>query len=332
MTQTRSERRAQFLAEHGCSGSNVTAIAGDASARRYFRVSKSDGSHPLILMDAPPDTAGSMSPFIHVTEILHTAGLSAPEVYAANLERGFLLLEDLGDSSYTATLANDPGAEKQLYSAAVDVLVALRDVDADGLPLLNAQKMSDDVSVTFQYYGPTKKPDLDAQEVAFIKALFRKLSSLGSFGTMSLRDFHADNLIWRPDRNGVRRVGLLDYQDAVTTHPVYDIVSLLKDVRRDVPTELSKQILKRFCTDIGTDEGAVFDAAALVGLQRNLRILGVFARLSRDHGKRHYVDLIPRVWAHIIADLEHPTLSDLREPLLSLLPTPNSDHLNRLRQ
>ena len=148
---------------------------------------------------------------------------------------------------------------------------------------------------------------------------------------LALRDFHAENLIWLPERDGAARVGLLDFQDAFAGHPAYDLVSLLEDARRDVAPEVREAMVTHYIAGSGTDAAAFRTAFATSGAQRNLRILGVFARLSMHFGKPQYVALIPRVWAHLQADLADPALADLRDFLDGVLPAPDPDRLERIR-
>jgi hypothetical protein len=149
---------------------------------------------------------------------------------------------------------------------------------------------------------------------------------------LALRDFHAENLVWLPDRAGVARVGLLDFQDAEAGHPAYDLVSLLKDARRDLAPGLEQEMIDRFLSRTGCDPERFAAAYAALGAQRNLRILGVFARLSMHFGKPHYVDLIPRVWAHLTASLRHPALAPLARRVADDLPEPTPDILASLKE
>jgi aminoglycoside/choline kinase family phosphotransferase len=146
-----------------------------------------------------------------------------------------------------------------------------------------------------------------------------------------LRDYHAENLIWLPEREGIARVGLLDFQDAVLGHPEYDLVSMLQDARRDVPDNIVRETCQHYLARSGADPESFETAYHLLGLQRNLRILGVFARLCIQAGKPHYVDLIPRVYAHVLHNLKHPKLHHLAKAFLPALPEPTPDFLNTLR-
>ena len=145
-----------------------------------------------------------------------------------------------------------------------------------------------------------------------------------------LRDYHAENLIWLPEREGARRAGLLDFQDAWIGHRAYDLVSLLQDARRDVSEETAAACMRHYLDGSGLDAERFEAACAVLGAQRNLRILGVFARLAVTRGNPRYIDLVPRVWHHLERDLAHPALAEVRR-ILDVLPAPTPSVLERLR-
>ena len=148
--------------------------------------------------------------------------------------------------------------------------------------------------------------------------------------TLALRDFHAENLIWRPEHVGTDRVGLLDFQDAVLAPAGYDLASLIRDVRRDVSPQLAEDVTSYF--EDHAKPGPDFRAQlACLGAQRNLRILAVFARLAKVHGKRRYLDLMPRVWNNLMLDLQHPSLINLQTAVRDVLPAPDNTYLDKLR-
>ncbi len=145
------------------------------------------------------------------------------------------------------------------------------------------------------------------------------------------RDYHSENLLWLPERQGVARVGLLDFQDAMTGHRAYDLVSLLQDARRDVPLEIETTMISHYLGQTSLDRDTFEAAYHMLGVQRNLRILGVFARLCLRDGKAHYVDFIPRVWGYIQRSMTHPALHGIRNTIMADLPEPTSDNLKRLK-
>jgi aminoglycoside/choline kinase family phosphotransferase len=143
-----------------------------------------------------------------------------------------------------------------------------------------------------------------------------------------LRDFHAENLLWLPNRSGLAQVGLLDFQLGQMGQPAYDLVSLLQDARRDVSPQVEAAMIRRFSVGQNADHFAA--AYATIGAQRALRILGIFTRLCLVAGKPQYIALIPRVWAQLQGNLAHPALVDLAEVCAKMLPAPTSEALERI--
>lgn len=328
-----SDRQAaflEFLARFGCDTDRMTMVAGDASNRKYYRLPHRDRT--VIAMDAPPDKGEDVRPFVRIANWLGSIGLSAPYVFTADDEAGFVILEDLGDDIY-ARLFETGHPERPLYVAAADVLWRLqvavppRDL-APYSPRLMAELAA--LSVTWYRKGAAGSEDrrLADDMMAELEARFQPLAEGDQ--VLILRDYHAENLIWLPGREGVRRVGLLDFQDAMSGPPAYDLVSILQDARRDVSPVLAAEILAHFMRVRSLDPDFMRQYH-LVGLQRNLRILGVFARLCLRDGKAHYVDLIPRVWGHIRHDLDRLEDPALRTLVTDALPEPDADTLARLK-
>lgn len=318
-----------FLAETPAAGAARATLAGDASPRRYDRLTLPDRT--LVLMDAAPETGEDIRPFTLIARWLSDAGFSAPQILAEDAGQGFLLLEDLGDALFSTVVAEDPANEVPLYSAATDLLADLQTVaPPPGLATYDVALMTDLAALAWRWYRLDVVTGTDSS-VPF-RATFSQVldAHAGPPKGVALRDFHAQNLLWLPEREGVARVGLLDFQDAMLAPAVYDLVSLLTDARRDVPPGLAEDMTDRFIARSGGDAEAVRAAAAVVGLQRNLRILGVFARLSLHFGKPHYVDLIPRVWNHVQNDLAHPANAPVRA-LVETLPAPDPQHLKDLK-
>ncbi|WP_299372449.1 phosphotransferase [uncultured Tateyamaria sp.] len=327
----RSQASIVFLDVAGWGGAPRKLVAGDASNRRYERLRK--GDQTAILMDAPPDKGEDVRPFVHITRVLRAAGLSAPDIFAQDETNGFLLIEDLGDDLFARVMAADPACEAPLYDAATDVLVHLHRSSPPDLPRYDARVMTDLACLAFDWYqrGTTGEIDTD-QRAQFAEAFHAVLLPMDAVEPVLIqRDYHAENLIWLPERTGVARVGLLDYQDAMLGHPAYDLVSIAQDARRDVPPTVAERMVARYVAATGTDAAAFRAAYALLGVQRNMRILCVFARLSMLYGKPHYVDLIPRVWDHLQTDLTHPALSDIAPLVQAAMPVPTPALLQRLK-
>ncbi|PKP79553.1 MAG: aminoglycoside phosphotransferase, partial [Alphaproteobacteria bacterium HGW-Alphaproteobacteria-2] len=276
-----------FLARTGWDEAVRAPLAGDASNRRYERLRQ--GAEHAVLMDADPARGEDVRPFLAIARHLSALGFSAPRVLAEDVENGFLLLEDLGDDLYARVVARQPQAEMELYGAAVDVLAALHaHAPPEGLADYGPQEMGKLAALAAEWYMP------GATGRAALAGLAAELAGIVTELTMPLmparpvlvlRDYHAENLLWLPARAGVARVGLLDFQDARAGHPAYDLISLTEDARRDTTADLRAAMTARHCTLTGTESEAFGTACALLAAQRNLRILGVFARLGLRDGK-----------------------------------------------
>lgn len=315
-----------FVAAAGWGAAERRPLAGDASFRRYDRLTAGNGAR-AVLMDAPPPKE-DVRPFIAVDRHLIGQGLSAPKILAEDVANGFLLLEDLGDDSYTRLLADGGGDELALYEAAVDLLAALRGRPAPAaVPFrrgdwtaaaYGAAAFAAGPRLLLDWHAPALGLQLDEAATASFQAIWAALWQAlpRETATLMLRDYHADNLLWLPDRPGLCRVGLLDFQDATMGPPAYDLVSLLEDARRDVPLALARALKARYARAAAARDprfdAAAFEAAyAILGAQRNSRIAGVFVRLWRRDGKARYLDFLPRVWGHLERNLRHPLVAPL---------------------
>lgn len=318
-----------FVAAAGYDPRLLAPLAGDASNRRYLRLPTAP---PLVVMDAPPDSGEDIAPFTAVTRWLRAHGFSAPRILGEDPNAGFLLLEDLGDDLYARVCAANPAGEADLYRAATDLLVALSRSPAParmadhGLAPYDTIVLQREARLALDWYLPgtgasAASPDMAAEFDALIATACGEVA--GHRQTVVLRDYHAENLLWLPDRDGIARVGLLDYQDALAGHPAYDLVSLLEDARRDTSAELREAMLRHYLSHADHDAQAFRTAYATLGAQRNLKIIGIFARLCLRDGKAHYPAMIPRVWAHLMGDLAHPHLQALRDFVTRHLPAPD---------
>lgn len=298
-------------------------LAGDASSRRYLRLT--DGCRSTILMDADPATGQDTTTFVTIGNWLANQRLCPPQMLLHDPEHGLLLLEDLGAKDFAIHLQSNPRDATGLYTAATDILVTL---DA-AKPPNNLTRMTPDIGgemlqITAEWYGDPKQTQIASEMTDHMAQLCPNADKI------ALRDFHAENLIWRTDRIGLDRVGLLDYQDAFVAPRGYDLVSLLRDVRRIVNPDLAKMMTDHFITKTGADPNALHAALACLAVQRNLRILGVFARLALRDGKERYITMIPHVWDMIRADLIHPELKNLRKCVEQTLPKPANSTIKDL--
>ena len=325
MRWDRARRAAQiaaFLHGAGRAEDRLDALAGDASSRRYFRL---HGSEPAVLMDDP---AGAVPRYLAMTGWLRARGFHAPAVLAQDADAGLVLLEDLGDALLARVLDRDPGLTDAAYDRVTDLIADLHGhAPPADVPALDGPALVDQVGLFADWYArAVGAPGAGAGVAGAIGALHAELCA-DAQPRLSLRDLHAENLIWRGDAP----LGLLDFQDAVATHPAYELASALQDARRDIPEALEARQLDRYLAATGGDPQAFRAAYALMGAQRGLRILGIFARLCLRDGKPRYLDFMPRVWDAVRRDMAHPALAPLAAALKGV-PAPTPEVLDTLRR
>lgn len=342
----RERQRLNFLSAAGLSDAARDPLPGDASTRRYERLTTADG-RSLMLMDQPPAaesrpcdpawsseqrhahgwnavarlSAGRIEAFAAVAAHLRSLGLSAPEVVALDAAAGLAMLEDFGDALF-ARVIEDGVDETPLYMAAVEALAVIHQAltpetlpgPGGDWPLLAYDETAlQGGADLFVEWLPKLRPDLTFDDAAINawRAAWAPVVDRGAQGAtvMAHRDYHAENLIWLPDRSGPARVGMIDFQDAVRAHPSWDLHSLLQDARRDVSPALEQAALDHyFALRPGVDRQEFMrDYAGLAALNE-ARILGIFARLIVRDGKPRYAAFMPRMWAHLARNLEQPGL------------------------
>lgn len=360
MSSERETAKAAFLKAHGYGDVRRESLGGDASTRTYERLHRADGQS-FIFMDQPPAlesavcppgasdaermalgynaaarlAAGSVAAFVATATYLRERGLSAPIILAHDIKAGLAVLEDLGDGLY-ATLIAEGQDERPLYEAAVDVQIALHaetppDVlTAEGgvaWPLLTYDTLALKVATdTFLEWWPKFAgiPVFGAEAVAEWDLLWAPVWVRGEAGAsvFTHRDFHAQNLIWLPEREGAARVGLLDFQDALRAHPAWDLTHLLQDARRDVSPQTETAMLDRYLTarpDVDR-ETFIADYRALAA-SNAARILGrVFARQALL-GRPQYEAFMPRTWRYLERNLQDPAMADLKAWFDAHVPT-----------
>jgi N-acetylmuramate 1-kinase len=317
-----------FLVANGWGNGLRAPLAGDASARRYERLSHAGRSAILMIVPTGLDTR----PFLAVTGWLRGGGFSAPEILAADPDQGLVLLEDLGNDLLLRLCERTPELESRLYEAAVDVLLEIhRRPPPTGEfgfapPPYDFQILRREACLAFEWYLPASRREM-ASDALFAELEQHLRAGLDRFAAgpavAVYRDYHAENLIWLPDRPGRARIGLLDYQDMLLGHPAYDLVSLTEDARRDVAASLRDAMIGRYVERSGADPETFRYAAAFLSAQRNLKILGLFTRLCRRDAKPRYLAYLPRVWNYLLGDLSHPDLAPLRAWVTGHLPAPD---------
>ena len=339
-----------FLKDSGWGDAAVAPLPGDASTRRYARLRLDD--RKAMLMDQPQNAEGTIAPpdaseemrralgynavarlagadcarFAAAAAWLRAHGLAAPDIYAADHTQGFVILEDLGDALFADVLA-DGGDEKALYQAAVEVLARIHAKDApaslsSNKPLFDYDQTAllAETDLLTEWFLPLALGRAATpEEMAEYRRLWRQaLASIsGGRRVFVHRDYHAQNLLWLPDRAGVARVGLIDFQDAVAGSAAYDLISLTEDARRDVSPELAEGATRHYLAVMKAqgspvDEARFRQEMAVMAAQRNAKIVGIFARLYSRDGKARYLAFLPRVWSYLERDLSHPSLAALK--------------------
>ena len=340
----------EFLHKAGFIDAGRKRMAGDASTRSYARLIQDERT--FILMNAPkrPDggklyatavhLAEDVRPFFAIDKGLRERGLSAPEIHHSDLETGFLITEDFGSAP---VVEGDPPAPiVERYEAATDMLAALHREPLPELlplqpgvdypiPVFDIDAWLVEIGLMLEWYlpdrGVTPGEKLRSEFVAMWRDILQMPASAPT--TWVIRDLHSPNLIWLPERIGIKRVGVIDFQDAVLGPAAYDVVSLLQDARIDVPeaTELalfSRYIKARRAADPTFDAADFATLYAIMSAQRNTRLLGTFARLNRRDGKPQYLRHQPRIWTYLSRSLAHPALSDLKAWYAANVPAPLS--------
>ncbi|WP_229426579.1 tRNA (adenosine(37)-N6)-threonylcarbamoyltransferase complex ATPase subunit type 1 TsaE [Microvirga alba] len=319
-------------------------MPGDASViRSYERLVKPNGETALLMISPPrpigpavrrgkPYTtiaklAETVNAFVAMDKGLRALGFSAPRIYGEDLNVGLLLIEDLGNEP----VVDDNGPIPERYAEATRVLVRLHGTTlpqvlpvADGIdhaiPPYDLEALLIEVELLADWYVPHI---IGTQLSGSARAEFVNLwtEALGEIlagpTTWTLRDYHSPNLIWMPEREGLSRVGLIDFQDAVLGSPAYDVASLLQDARVTVPPDLELKLIglyarERKAAERDFDVAAFARAYAIMGAQRATKILGIFARLDRRDGKPHYLKHLPRIENYLIRNLAHPALGKLK--------------------
>jgi len=292
-----------FLESAGWGGADILPLAGDASFRRYFRISL--GEKAAMLMDAPPPTEDP-TPFLRVAHWLEDNGLRAPHILAEDAARGLVLLEDFGEARMRDYLDQWPEDEEEIYRGAVEALVALHDIPPGPFLDYSMSEYMREARLLVDWYCPSRSLAVDS--VAYGQAWEKALGQLlprQRPGVTVLRDYHSENIMLL---GPLKNQGLLDFQDALVGHPAYDLVSLLQDARRDVSMALETEMFDYYRRQTGVDEDEFLADYAVLGAQRNAKIVGIFVRLWKRDGKPRYLDYIPRVWNLLERDLVHPAL------------------------
>jgi len=300
----------EFLNRTGWGNATCEPLAGDASARKYFRLRKKNQS--AVLMDTS-QLREILAPFIHVDEHLRRLGFSAPQILARDEKYGALLLEDFGDANFAQLL--DAGNEPEtFFTLATDVLIALHKnprAIPNGLRSYSPEKMLADIKLFLDWctadISKAGKTDFESAWREVLPVAHQVPNSL------LLRDYHVANLMRLPAREGIRQAGLLDFQDAYQGPVTYDLVSLLEDARRDVPEDLRRKTIGRYLAQFpALDRNAFETSMAILAALRHTRVLAIFEKLEHE-GKPDYKKFhSPRVEHLLQTALRHPMLAGVK--------------------
>ncbi|MBZ9684608.1 MULTISPECIES: tRNA (adenosine(37)-N6)-threonylcarbamoyltransferase complex ATPase subunit type 1 TsaE [unclassified Mesorhizobium] len=331
-----------FLESTGWGQARRRHFIGDASARSYEIVTLA-GEAPRVLMNSPrlvlgppvrdgkpyaviAHTAQSVSAFVAIDRALLAAGVAVPRIDAQDLDQGFLLLEHLGSGGFLDG-NGEPVAER--YEAAAELLAMMhgkawphRMEAAPGVvhdvPPFDRDAMLIEADLLIDWYVPaiSGEPASEALRSGYHKIWNALLDRLqGSEYTLMLRDFHSPNIIWRGERSGLDRLGIVDVQDALIGPCAYDVASLAMDARVTMAPEIEKRTLDAYVAARHAagdfDEESFLEAYAIMAAQRNSKILGIFVRLEKRDGKPYYLRHLPRIRDYLRRALSHPALADL---------------------
>jgi len=294
---------------------DIRPASADASFRRYFRVTDSNTGKTLIVMDAPPEKE-DCKPFIHITRLLRSVNVNAPDIITMDLEQGFLLLDDLGNRQYLDHL--DESSSDDLYNDALMALINMQRIH-DHLPSYDKQRLQDEMGLFEPWYlnrhlGIT----LDDEQKSVLDSIYDVLidSALEQPQVFVHRDYHSRNLMQVDENNP----GVIDYQDAVIGPVTYDLVSLFKDCYIEWPRNRVEHWLDKYLQltsiELPVDRNQFIRWFDLMGVQRHLKVLGIFARLNYRDGKSQYLDDLPLTLKYVVDACNR---YDELSPLLSLL-------------
>jgi N-acetylmuramate 1-kinase len=341
----------EFLRAAGWSQARRAFLQGDASTRAYETLEQPSGERAILMVsppraDGPPIRFGkpysaiarlaeNVTAFVAIAEGLAAQGFSAPKILARDLDAGLVIVEDLGREHVVS--ADGPIPER--YLAAVEVLahlharklpdwIPLAGRGAYRIPPYDLDALLIEVELLVDWYVPHVKALVASGARATFLNLWRQALAeiAAATPTWTLRDYHSPNLIWLPEREGLQRVGIIDFQDCVLGHPAYDVASLAQDARVTVPDDLELKLIAVYAKtrkelDAAFNMASFAKAYAILGAQRATKIMGIFARLNQRDGKPQYLDHLPRVEASLKKGLRHPALQEIKAWYESNLPS-----------
>lgn len=302
----------RFLRKTKLNNYDILPIVGDASDRKYYRLRR--GSNSLILMDTSK-TIETLKSYLSVGKYLANNKFSVPEIFDVDLENGYVILEDFGNT-LDIYLPNNSKDLKNIYYSAVNLIIALSTLKVPPFAEFDKQFFLKELSIFSNWYVPYLdrtfgKEKLDEFEACWNKPL-KYLSINDKNHVFVHKDMHCGNLFWLPKRSGVRNLGIIDFQNAKSGSGVYDITSLLYDCRFSIPQSLRNNLLKKYLLSKGWDIENFKTLCDIYIAQRNIKILGNFLQIYRQKDNASYLKFLPSVRSFIQKSLDHPILKDVK--------------------
>ena len=304
-----------YLEKQKISTKNLVAIRSDASFRKYYRLENN-----ILVMDAAPEKGESVSKFSEIATILHSFNLSAPKIIDVNNKEGFILLEDFGDKIFSKYMNKEN--KKDLYKKAIDVLIDIKiksnqnKSSLSKLTTYNFEELYRESILFIEWFIEQKlrMQISNKKREEFYQILQQAFLNIKSQNdTLVLRDYHVDNLILKDHKEPLKQVGLIDFQDALLGSSFYDLASLLEDVRMPLNENEKEELLKYYINMTNENYETVLREINFFSLQRNLKILGIFNRLSIRDGKARYLEYLPATFNFIKSNLKSSLFFDMKK-------------------
>lgn len=314
------ERRDEFIRSRGWKF--VASVGGDCSSRRYFRIKQGDDT--AVLMESVPDDSPDALPghkigdFLRIGEWLRLNDLHAPEIYEAEPDRGFVIMEDLGDISFRKALEKKSNPVP-VYMMATDFLIRLREcrVDDIDLPEFSGSRVHVGRRRLVDWYLPFVREEKNSDGLAgeFEKAWQEVEASLEPCeDVFSHIDYHLDNLMWTPMNEGIGCVGIIDFQGAMRGAAAYDVANLLEDARATVPENIRKEMLIRYCHSMNAQDRDNFLRWYRVSAtQFHCRVIGQFVKIAVNEGRFEYLKFLPVLASYLKEGLKDPVLKPVKD-------------------
>ena len=300
-----------FLVRNKISDYKLEQIKSDASFREYYRVE----NKRLLIMHAPQEKGESLINFEKINKILSSINLSVSKIYDIDYENNLMLIEDFGNDIFSKIL--NPNNERDLYQKSIELLSFIH--NHSNLETYHVEKYSFEILINeselfIEWYleKHLKLIVSSSEKVEFRNILEKHFKSLSlEKNTLVLRDFHVDNLIYLENRNGIKQLRLIDYQDALLGSVAYDLASLVEDVRRPIKEELKHSLIEIYSKSIFVDQNELQREIDFYSIQRNLKIIGIFSRLKYRDNKMNYFPMIEVAWSFINNHIKKSEYNDL---------------------